>query len=102
MKLKFKLCEASSFNKSKKIESLVGLDFTMEELKNIGDSFIMEFGKEKIKDKIQEIFKDKSGGIHKTRLCLVGANAVYIVEYLGEADNVEGQVSVEEYLEKLT
>lgn len=102
MKLRFKLCEASSFNKSKKIESLVGLEFVMEEVKTIGQSFTMEFGKEKVKDNIQEISKDKSGGIHKSRLCLVGKNAVYIIEYIEDVeDNIKGQIKMEEYLETL-
>lgn len=102
MRLKFKLCEASSFNKSKKVESLMGFDFTMEEIKAIGENFTMEFEKEKIKDKIQEIFKDKSGGVHKSRLCLVGVNGVYIIEYLGEeSENIKGQITMEEYVKGL-
>lgn len=80
-KIEFKLCEVSSFTKSKKIESFVGLNFTMDEKVTIGENFTMEFKDTTIKDKAVDVYKDKSGG-YCSRLCLVGKEAVYIIELI--------------------
>lgn len=97
MKLKFKLCEASSFTKSKKVELLTGLDLELDDKIVIGQNFNMDFGSTVVKDKAVEVYKDKSGEASKTRLCVVGKDAVYIVEFIEEIKESISQISIDEY-----
>lgn len=105
--LKFRLHEVSSFEKNtktiEKLKSLGGKEFIIENIITIGETFTMSFEEDEIKDKAIEIYKEKTRGNTSTkRICIVGKNGVYIIEFIEEVDGeIKGQIHMEEYIKNI-